>query len=347
MASSANWTKPGKEVVAIVSALAFGCATIQTPASSIPPEIPVDEGQVRPQIELWVESDGKVTPTEAARAAARAQEALKAALANRPSPGEDLVLVVRARGVTRSEERRKDQGAATAALVIGVVTLVVVAVVASSGRGGGRGGGKTSAAPPRSGARPPVPFAEAPRAARPHAWSGTSRPGSPRWGAPARPPTPGAPGWRLPARAVESRSRWTYAGSIELDVGWWWPPAEAPPGPWTWSAPGWDPGMAGTAAASEVPGIQLRPPLRAITLPPLAPLDLDRRGFFEGDLLQLDLTLVDTSGTPVWWKAVEDQVDPCDAQAVRRLLDEALVRYGWVPASGEAEAEAPAPPPRT
>jgi hypothetical protein len=49
------------------------------------------------------------------------------------------------------------------------------------------------------------------------------------------------------------------------------------------------------------------------------------RGYFAGDLLRLELTLVDRrTGTPLWVKTVECDADPRDPAAVRALLDGAL-----------------------
>ncbi|MCM2333964.1 MAG: hypothetical protein NDI82_08435, partial [Anaeromyxobacteraceae bacterium] len=72
--------------------------------------------------------------------------------------------------------------------------------------------------------------------------------------------------------------------------------------------------------------------LGEVRLPPLAPLPLEERGFFDGDALVLELTLVDrVTGEPRWTKWVEAEADPCDREAVRRVLDEALGEAaGWV-----------------
>jgi hypothetical protein len=91
----------------------------------------------------------------------------------------------------------------------------------------------------------------------------------------------------------------------------------------------------GPAEASE---------LAAVSLPPPRALDLERRGYFAGDLLRLELAVVDRrSGAAIWTKEVEGEVDPRDAAAVEKLLSAALADgKGWVPGPAQAFA-APAP----
>jgi hypothetical protein len=71
--------------------------------------------------------------------------------------------------------------------------------------------------------------------------------------------------------------------------------------------------------------------LASISLPPPPPLDLERRGFFEGDTLRLELVVVDRrGGAPLWSKTVDGEVDPRDPAAVERLLQGALADpRGW------------------
>jgi hypothetical protein len=59
---------------------------------------------------------------------------------------------------------------------------------------------------------------------------------------------------------------------------------------------------------------------------------VEERGFFEGDALTLELTMVDrVSGEPRWVKWVETETDPCDRAAVRQVLRRALAEpAGWV-----------------
>jgi hypothetical protein len=69
-----------------------------------------------------------------------------------------------------------------------------------------------------------------------------------------------------------------------------------------------------------------------VALAPPPPLPVEARGFFDGDTLAIELTLVDrATGRPAWRKAAEREVDPRDAAAVRRLVDEAFAREAWEP----------------
>ncbi|HYG69536.1 MAG TPA: hypothetical protein VD838_17815, partial [Anaeromyxobacteraceae bacterium] len=74
----------------------------------------------------------------------------------------------------------------------------------------------------------------------------------------------------------------------------------------------------------------------APALPPVAELGLDDRGWFAGDVVVLDLTLVDRrSGRPIWTRTVREEIDPRDAAAVARAVDRALQGQPW--ARGAAE----------
>jgi hypothetical protein len=91
---------------------------------------------------------------------------------------------------------------------------------------------------------------------------------------------------------------------------------------------------AGPAPGSDL-GEEAPPaPAGEALLPPLGPLPLDERGFFAGDLLVLELTLVDRlTGEPRWTKWIEEEADPCDQAAVRQVLDRAFAEpAGWLPA---------------
>ena len=66
---------------------------------------------------------------------------------------------------------------------------------------------------------------------------------------------------------------------------------------------------------------------------------MEARGFFAGDELLLELVLVDRrDGTPLWTKVVRREVDPCDARAVRKVVDAALAEGEWLPATSLARA---------
>jgi hypothetical protein len=77
-----------------------------------------------------------------------------------------------------------------------------------------------------------------------------------------------------------------------------------------------------------------------VSLPPPPPLEVDRRGFFDGDSLRLELVVVDRrTGAPLWTKVVEGALDPRDAAAVERLLYGALAdSSGWEPTPAQAVA---------
>jgi hypothetical protein len=288
----------GLRRVAVLTALTFGCATVRAPASSIGGTVPVHGGVADPQLELWLESGKRVSPQESQRAAADAAAALQAAVARVAIPEGDTLLVVRAQGVARTASRRTDQHAAMAGLVVGavvVIAAVVVALVASKGKGGG-GRGVARGASGKPVAVPRV-----------------------------RPPPPvGAPLPRVAPRSGPNVSVQVFAG-IEVP-----PPSDAPPG-YVAFAPSqaWD-------GASPPPPPAPGEDVAAVSLPPPPPLDVESRGFFDGDSLRLELVVVDRhTGAPLWTKVVDGEVDPRDAQAVERLLYDAVAdRSGWAPGLG-------------
>ncbi len=305
----------GVRRVAILTLLTFGCATVRVPASTMAETVPVRGGVAEPQIELWLESGRPVSPAESAQATAQARAALGSALAGVSAPQGDAILVVRAQGVARTRSRRSDQRAAVAGMVVGAVVIVaaVVAVlVATKGQGGGG----------KSGAAKAVAARPAPRAApAPKTWVAPVRPA--RW--PAAPLPRPAPGGRVVARWPGIHLN-VFAG-IALP-----PPGEPAPEGSASDQPAevWE---------SQVPAPAWAPSeeLPEISLPPLEPLDVADRGFFDGDTLRLELVVVDRrDGRPLWTKVVDGKVDPRDAQAVQRLLDEAVAdEHGWMPARSE------------
>jgi len=305
----------GLRAAALLALLAFGCTTVRVPASAIAPAIPVHGDAAEPQLELWLESGGQVSPSETARAAAEARAALDQALATRRVAEGEQMLVVRAQGVSRTGSRRAGQHAAVAAMVVGAVA-VVVAVVASKGSGG-----KGAARARVPGVRPaPVPAAAPPPV----------RPGSTWLPPPARaaPPTP----WPRPVAGSHRGA----AGTVSADVQIVFPVSPPSPG---WVEAGGGPGSS-PAAPVPVPAGPVppgAPPAWTVVLPSPRPLDVADRGYFAGDLLRLELTLVDRrTGTPLWVKTVERDADPRDPAAVRALLDGALDDP-----SGWSAAEAP------
>lgn len=310
--------------VALLTALLFACTTIRAPVSAISSPIPIRDGSAEPQLELWLESATPVTPDDAARASAEASAALEAALAGREVGDGSTVLVVREQGVTRAPSHRRDQATATVGLVVGAVVVVVGLIwwLSRDGSGGGgahpakaasgRGGGRPLGRPPA--VSPALPVA---RAVRP--------PPPPRSPASPRPPPP-----RLRDRGPP------YSAGLQVHLV---------PAPFEWvpgapvvissrELPGPAPALEGEAEAeptdSEAPPAA---PAGQVVLPPLAPFPIEARGFFDGDRLVLELTLVDRiTGEPRWTKWIEEDADPCDRKAVRKILDRAFAEAaGWQP----------------
>ncbi|MGC3997145.1 MAG: hypothetical protein QM767_06330 [Anaeromyxobacter sp.] len=348
--------------LALGGVLLTGCTTIRAPAGQIAGAVPVRDGRAEPQAALWIESGKPVTPQEQAEVHAKARAALELALANRPPlPGDPLV-VVREQGVTRTRSHRRDQEVAVAGAVVGAVVVVAaVAVAASSDHGGSSHASHASAA---SGARAPR-GASLSKVPAPRPSGGGFRPPSPR-AVPApgfRPPTyaaapaPGFAGHGGHAHGWDT----TVAFGFGLDftaVGQ--PETEVVYGPWAGPPP------YAAAAALPPPPMDLPPPpdaepaapleqappeVQEVALAPVVPLAVDQRGFFDGDVLELDVTLVDRyTGEPLWWKRVRKDADPLDAPAVRRAVSEALRDEGWLPppplpAGRPAAAPGPAPVP--
>jgi hypothetical protein len=336
--------------VALLTAFAFGCTTIRAPVAAMQSPIPIHDGSATPQLELWLESADPIPPQEAARVSAEARAAIEEALAGRVVGDGSTVLVVRAQGVTRSASHRSDQTAATVGLVLGAVVVVVglVILIASGGKGGGKGGGggggRVAAAAPRgagavglrppkvspalpvaAGARavpPPLPRAVPVRAAGAGAGAVAVRPAP----GPARPPA--SP--RLPIEHRGSGVAWgVYVdlGPIPLQ------PSEAPYQVVS-SREILSPMPEGTSQAEEAVAPPAPAPVAEVALPTLAPFPVEERGFFDGDALTVELTLVDrVTGEPRWTKWVEAEADPCDREAVRRVLHKALAEpAGWAPA---------------
>jgi hypothetical protein len=339
-----------------VTALALGCATVRTPAGRIAEPVPVRDGRAEPQVLIWVEDKHAVDPAAAARTADAAQAALAAAVAEQGALEGDAMLVVRAQGVTRTPSRRTDQKLAVAGMVVGAVVVVAVTIVAIVASRGKSGGSKPSAAkapaaaprPPAAAAprgRPPAPRPAAAAGARPAAapaprLAPAAAPGgrggplpapAPRLAGSRPAPAPAAAPWRGPYPAAPS-----YGGGWFLDfqVGLW---LDATP-------------YRGPYAAAEPPALLTEPPaadatplppadarVDAVSLRPPPPLALERRDFFSGDELLLELVIVDRrDGLPLWRKVARKSVDPTDAPAVRRAFGEALAEGEWLPASDVA-----------
>ena len=303
--SRAEGGSPGAlHAVALATLLTFGCATVRAPVSGIAPTVPVHGSTAEPQLELWLEGGSRPSAAESARAAADAREALRQALEDRRL-GDDDVLVVRAQAVSRTGSRRAGQHAAVAGLVVGAVVLVALAVVVSAKGGSAPHLGGHAVRGAAAGFRP---------GAVPHG-SGGFRPGAlplrPVSGPYARRIGPGGPG----------------GADVRVDVEVVTPPD--------------DPSAMQDGVALEMPppteDLVGGPPAPAderiseVTLPAPSPLSLDRRGFFDGDWLRLELVVVDArSGAVRWTKSVADEIDVRDARKVRGAVDDALATEdGW------------------
>jgi hypothetical protein len=292
-----------KKLATLLTVLTFGCATVRVPVSELGEPDPAPRGVAiaEPQVELWLESGDSPSPAERDEALARARAALTQALARHGSAEEatETVLYVRERAVARTSSRRSDQSLATAGMVIGAVVVVAAVIWAIVE---GRSPGSKS----RSSVRP------------------STRPA----------PSPGT----APAPRPAVRPRGGGGGSgVDVAVG---VAVHIPIGPVPYPYPDAAPPIAqmpqppdaGEDPASpwqdEDEAAELADPAPA--LPPVPELGLDERGYFAGDVVVLDLTLVDRrTGKPVWTRTVRDEIDPRDHAAVARAVDRALAGEPW------------------
>jgi hypothetical protein len=116
---------------ALLALLTFSCATVRS-APAGPPVARVGRvALAEPQLELWMEGTGPVDPRESARALEATRAALEQAVAGRGLdgvPDPDQLLVIRARAIKRTDERRRAQVWSAVGIVF-VVAAIVVAVV--------------------------------------------------------------------------------------------------------------------------------------------------------------------------------------------------------------------------
>jgi hypothetical protein len=319
----------------------MACTTVRTPVCSIDEEVALRAGRPEPQVELWVESDRPLSRLEASRAREEAQAALRLALEGRAQQDGDLMLVVRAQGVTRTRGYRAEQAAATAGLVVGAVVVVAAVVVAlvAGGKGGGRSPARGLSGVAASGhhvaGKVPGALGSATRLA--HA---PLRPVVP---APRLPRVP-AQGPRFPSAPAPGPHPWRSGRGLDLDVGFNWalpldPPQVPSPLYFDCCTP---PAAPELGAAEDAPAIwEAEAPPRApepdlVLLDPPPRLAVEDRGFFDGDRLLLEAVLLDPStGEALWEKRLGRKADPRDPRAVRAAVDELLSPGGWLP---------PAPP---
>lgn len=165
---------PGLRRVALLTCLTFACATArqQVPVSGVLAPPPQRIALAEPELELWMEGTRAIDPDEEARSLDQSRAALASALDGRGLDAEDpeALLVVRARAVARTDERKSAQVWSAVGIVLVVVALVVSAVLFSrSGSRPAQKGGPHGVAPApavRPGAQPvylaPRPYAPPP-----------------------------------------------------------------------------------------------------------------------------------------------------------------------------------------
>jgi hypothetical protein len=149
-----------RAAIALATLFFFGCQTVQVragPGLQTPPPPALRVALAEPELDLWIEGSGQVTPQEADQGLRAARAALGSALDRRgfAAAGEaEEILVVREQAVARTEGRRGAQTAAIVGIVL-VVAAIVVLIVASSRSGSSRSphagpAGPARAAPPRA-----------------------------------------------------------------------------------------------------------------------------------------------------------------------------------------------------
>ena len=302
-------------LLAAIAALTLGCATVRVPVSELGEPAPLARGAIAaPEVELWIESGDPVSPAESEQAFREAHAALESALAGRAAGAEDseYVLYVRERAVVRTASRRTDQTLAVAGIAVAAVAIVVVVVLAVVG---GKGA-------------PSVPKVHAPSAAAaPPRLVPRGVPAPPR-GAPVSLPLPRGGG----GTAVHPPGVDAWIDVVARTPGAAEPPPvdawSAGPGADPWAAPpGEDPWAGAGDGRSWGEGAVPAP-----ALPPVAALDVSRRGFFARDAFVLDLVLVERrTGRPVWAKSIQRDADARDARAVAEGIEEGLAELALAP----------------
>jgi hypothetical protein len=211
-------------LTALATLLCFGCATVREPAPTAyrpppggaPPRVVLGQ----PELELWMEGTKAIDPAETAQALEASRTALAEAVSGRglDGPDADQLLVVRARAIKLTGERKRAQVWTVVGIVFVVLAVVVLVVVLSrsgSRHGAPSAGGTHAGVPVRSA---PVPVPYAPRYYAPPPPIGVSVglsvtvPSSPAPG-PWAPP-PGAP----PMEQRLASRGWFDGDEVELTV---------------------------------------------------------------------------------------------------------------------------------
>ncbi|HYD39932.1 MAG TPA: hypothetical protein VEB43_03810 [Anaeromyxobacter sp.] len=334
----------GTKLLALLCSALLACTTVRTHVSTIAPEVMLRDGHAVVQLDLWVESNRPLTPEDEDRYRAEARQALEQAVAGRAKADGEGALVVRTLGVTRTSGRRGDQAGAAVGMAVGV--MVIVAVVVLAILSDGKGGGSKAVKAPRAAPTPPR-FA-GPRAGVP---SRAVRP--PRFGSPPRfttlPRAPRPPVPRVPLAPAPSFPRFPRGSGVhhgpdvhvDVGIGWWVPLMPEPlPLPPDAALPPHGDAPAGEAAPSEeaprtpddaqADARPEQPAAKTIPLAPPEPLEVESRGFWDGDRLVLDAVMVDPeTGEVLWTKRVAKSVDPRNVKAVRAAVDELFSDGGW------------------
>ena len=295
--------------VALITLVAFGCATVRVPVA--PLGEPADAaGSIAPPLtELWLESPDPVGEPERAHAEQQAREALAFAMQGRAIAASalgasDAVLFVRERAVGVTDARRSQQNWAKVGIVVGVVLVVaviVIAVVAGRGKGVSKASGPAAPAPVRA---TPVPIRRV-----------------------------------LPLPVPRGGPRFAGPVYVGFYFDFWIPPRPLILAPVEDAAyfPPEPPAPLASASDEPPPALEISteppPPPPDLTLPPLdSPADFNvrERGFFDGPRTAVQLDLVDrASGRLLWSKAVAGDANPLDAREVAALIDEALGGQAW------------------
>lgn len=148
--------------IALLTLIAFGCATTRPPEPATTELLRTSRvALAEPELELWMEGTGAIDPAESARALNQSRDALAQALAGRglDANDPDELLVLRARAVARTDERKSAQVMSYVGIVFVVVALVAVAIVTSRSNGPpppSKAVRPAGSGPIRPGLRPPM-----------------------------------------------------------------------------------------------------------------------------------------------------------------------------------------------
>jgi hypothetical protein len=305
-------------LVGVLALIAMaGCATSrQVLAERSEPEV----GRVvlaPPAVDLWVEGAGEVADGDARKELAEAKAALASALDGRgldaSADDADAVLVVREKAVTRTKGRKVAQVATVAGITVGAVAVVAGLFVLAKGGGnlgcgGGHGGGGIHAASPAPSGGGGVHLASPAPKLSGIGGSGGGHAGGGHGGG----------------------SHGNGSGvSVNLGGGGGCNGCRA----------------RGEAALEEEVLVDGEPEAEPEAPPPFPRIDgPEERGFFDGDAVELFLSLEDArTGEVLWRGSAVDGIDPKDGNAVRRLVDQLLARQAWARGSRADAAVARTP----